>query len=239
MTLSHSPKQNRILGHLPQADYARLLPDLELISIPIGEGIYSPHTPITHLYFPVDCIIARLYELESGTSVKTSVTGNEGMVGISYILGSEKASARAVALSGGDAFRIKAPLLKKEFETAGGLQRLLLRFTQALIIQTEQIAIGNQHHKIEQRLCHFLLMTLDRLPDNELHITHEQVSIFLGVRRESISLAAQKLETIGAIQYRRGHLTVVNRRELEELAGESYAIVSEEYERLHEMFAPG
>jgi CRP-like cAMP-binding protein len=233
MTLSHSPKQNRILASLPLADYDRLLPDLELVNIPVGEGIYEPDIRITHLYFPIDCIIARLYVLENGVTAKTSVTGNEGMVEIAYVLGSETTSARAVALSGGGAFRIRAPLLKKEFETGGALQRLLLRLTQALIVQTEQIAIS-QHHMIEQRLCHFLLMTLDRLSDNKLHITHEQVSIFLGVRRESITMAAQKLEAIGAIQYRRGHLTVINRTELEECAGESYAVVSKEYERLSE-----
>lgn len=234
MTLSHSPKQNRILAVLPPADYSRLLANLELVNIPVGEGIYEPDIRITHLYFPIDCIIARLYELENGASTKTSVTGNEGMVGIFYLLGSESTAARAVVLSGGSAFRIKAPLLKKEFECGGNLQRLLLRFTQALIIQTERIAIGNRHHTIEQRLCHFLLMTLDRLSGNELHITHEQVSIFLGVRRESITMAAQKLEITGAIQYRRGHLTVVNRQELEEIAGENYTVVSKEYERLLE-----
>jgi CRP-like cAMP-binding protein len=235
MITSHSPKQNRILAALPPADYARLLPDLELVNLPVGEGVYEPDIYITHLYFPIDCIIVRLYELEDGASAQTSVTGNEGMVEISYVLGSEVTSARAVALSGGSAFRIKAPLLKKEFESAGDLQRQLLRFTQALIIQTEHISVGNRHHTIEQRLCHFLLITLDRLSGNELHITHEQVGIFLGVRRESITMAAQKLEAMGAIQYRRGHLTVVNRQELEELAGENYAIVSREYERLQEM----
>jgi CRP-like cAMP-binding protein len=231
MDTSHSPKQNHILGVLPPSDYARLLPDLELVNLPVGKGIYEPHIRITHVYFPIDCIIARLYEQEDGASAQTSVTGNEGMVGISYVLGSESTSARAVALNGGSAFRIKASLLKKEFECGGNLQRLLLRFTQALIIQTEQISIGNRHHTIEQRLCLFLLMSLDRMSGNELYITHEQVSIFLGVRRESITTAAQKLEATGAIQYRRGHLTVVNRRELVELAGEIYALVSKEYER--------
>jgi CRP-like cAMP-binding protein len=231
MITSHSPKQNRILAVLPPAEYARLFPDLELVNVSTGEGIYEPNIRITHLYFPIDCIIARLYELEDGASAQTSITGNEGMVGISYVLGNESTPARAVALSGGSAFRIKAPLLKKEFECGGNLQRLLLRFTQAMIIQTEQISIGNRHHTIEQRLCLFLLMTLDRMSGNELYITHEQVSIFLGVRRESITIAAQKLEAMGAIQYRRGHLTVVNRQELEELAGENYALVSKEYER--------
>ena len=226
--------QNRILAALSQADYARLLPDFELVNLPVGEGIYEPDINITHLYFPIDCIIARLYELESGASVKTSVTGCEGMVEISYVLGSERTPARAVVLSGGSAYRIKAPLLKKEFDGGEELRGLLLRFTQALIIQTEQITIGNRHHSIEQQLGHFLLMILDRLSGNELQITHSQVSIFLGVRRETITMAAQKLEAMGAIQYRRGHIAVVNRTQLEELAGENYAVVSEEYRRLQE-----
>ncbi len=233
MVRAHSLKQNRILDVLAVADYDRLLPDLELATIPVGEVIYEPDIRITHLYFPVDCVISRLYELESGASVNTSLTGNEGMVGISYVLGSESTSARAVAISGGSAFRIKAPLLKKEFERAEDLQRRLLRFAQALIVQTEQISIGNQHHTVEQRLSHFLLMILDRISGNELHITHEQVGIFLGVRRESITTAAQKLEITGAIECRRGHMRVTGREKLEGFAGENYALVSKEYEHLH------
>jgi CRP-like cAMP-binding protein len=234
-----TPRQNRILGSLPMADYSRLLPYLELVTIPAGGEISAPDTRITHLYFPVDCVIARLYPLENGAGVKTSVTGNEGMSEISYLRGSEKASARTVALSGGCAFRIEAPLLKKEFDARGALHRLLLRFTQALLIQTEQTAISYQHLTIEQRLCQFLLMTLDRLPGNELHITHEQVSILLGVRRESINLAAKKLEAAGAIRYRRGHLLIMNRKKLEDLAGHNYMLVSQEYERLLDISRPG
>ncbi len=232
MVLSHDTTQNRILAGLSPADYERLLPALELVNLAVGDGIYEPDTLITHLYFPVNCIIARLYELDTGASVQTSVTGNEGMIGISYLLGSESTSARTVALKGGGALRIKAPLLKKEFECGETLQRLLLRFAQALIIQTEQIAIGNQHHTIEQRLSHFLLMILDRMSGNELHITHEQVGIFLGVRRESVTTAAQKLETTGAIECRRGHMSVTDRRQVETLAGENYVLIRKEYERL-------
>ncbi len=232
MVLSHDPTQNRILAGLSPADYGRMLPVLELVNLRVGEGIYEPGSRITHLYFPVDCIIARLYELDTGASMQTSVTGNEGMVDISYLLGSESTSARTVALKGGGALRIKAPLLKKEFECGGALQRLLLRFAQALIVQTEQIAIGNQHHTIEQRLSHFLLMTLDRMSGNELHITHEQVGIFLGVRRESITTAAKKMETTGAIECRRRHVSVTDRRQVETLAGENYVLIRNEYERL-------
>jgi CRP-like cAMP-binding protein len=232
MVLLHDPTQNRILAGLSPAEYERLAPALELVNLRVGEGIYEPDLCITHLYFPMDCIIARLYELDTGASMQTSVTGNEGMVGIPYLLGSESASARTVALKGGRALRIKAPLLKREFECGGTLQRLVLRFAQALIIQTEQIAIGNQHHTIEQRLSHFLLMTLDRMSGNELHIIHEQVGIFLGVRRESVTTAAQKMETAGAIECRRGHMSVVDRMQVETLAGENYVLIRNEYERL-------
>ena len=227
-------KQNRILGILPAPVYARLLSDLELVSLSPGQGIYEPDIHITHLYFPIDCIVARLCELKSGAAFQTSVTGNEGMVGISYLLGCEKTHGRAVALSGGSAFRIKAPLLKKEFESGGELQRLLLRFIEALIVQMEHIAVGARHDSIEQRLCYFLLMNLDRLAGNELFITHEQVSIFLGTRRESITQAAQRLAITGAIRYRRGHLRVINRQELENRAGDSYAVVSREYQYLQQ-----
>jgi CRP-like cAMP-binding protein len=232
------PQQNWILASLPPGEYSRLLPSLELVNIPTGGEISAPDTLITHLYFPVDCVIARLYHLENGAGVKTSVTGNEGMSDVSYLLGSEKASARIVALSGGRAFRIEAPLLKKEFDSKGALHRLLLQFMRVLLIQTEQMAVGNHYLTIEQRLCQFLLMILDRSPGNQLHITHEQVSILLGVRRESITLAAKKLESVEAIRYRRGHMTIMDRKKLEELAGYSYALVCREYARLHEVAQP-
>jgi CRP-like cAMP-binding protein len=232
------PQQNRILASLPFADYSRLMPYLELVSIPIGGEISAPDTVITHLYFPVDCIIARLYHLENGVGIKTSVTGYEGMSEISYLLGSEKASARIMALSGGHAFRIKAPLLKKEFDTRGALHCVLLQFMQALLIQTERMAVSNHYLTIEQRLCQFLLMILDRSAGNQLHITHEQVSVLLGVRRESITLAAKKLEAAEAIRYRRGHITIMNRKKLEELAGDNYALVCKAYAHLHEVAQP-
>lgn len=233
-----TPRQNRILASLPAADYSRLLPCLELVDIPVGGEISAPDTFITHLYFPVDCVIARLYYLDNGAGVKTSVTGNEGMSEVSYLLGSERTSARIVALSGGRAFRIKAPLLKKEFDHRGALHRLLLQFMQTLLIQTEQMAVGNHHLTIEQRLCQFLLMILDRSPGNQLRVTHEQVSILLGVRRESITLAAKKLESVEAIRYRRGHMTITDRKKLEELAGDSYMLVCREYARRHEVADP-
>ena len=239
MTTSYNPRQNRLLTGLSPVAYARLLPNLELVYISAGDGIYEPEVRITYLYFPIDCIIASMGELESGAAFQTSFTGNEGIVGISYLLGCERANTREVALTGGSAFWIKASLLKKEFDAGGKPQYLLLRFTEALIIQMTQIAVSARFHTIEQQLCYFLLMSLDRLPGNELRITHAQVAIFLGIRRESISVAAQKLETTtGAINYRRGHLTVVNRQELESRAGGNYAVVSKAYQHLQQSTAP-
>ena len=232
MTISSNLRQNRILAGLPSADYARLLPDLEQVSIPAGERIYKPDVRITHLYFPIDCIIAALNVLQNGAAIRTSVTGNEGMIGLSYILGYECTHVRVVALTGGKAFRIRASLIKKEFNSGRALRHVLMRFTHALIMQMGHIAVGARDHTIVQQLCHFLLMILDRLSGNGLHITHKQLSIFLGANRESITLAVQKLETTGAIQHRRGHLTVVNRQELEDRVGGSYAMVTNEYQRL-------
>jgi len=226
ITSRRNPKQNRILSALSPSVFERLLPDLELVYISAGEGIYGPGIHITYLYFPIDCIAASIGELASGETLRTFITGNEGIVGISYLLGAENAQARMVAISSGTAFRIKASLLKREFAAGGELQLLLLQFTHTLIVQTTLIAMGARHYSIEQQLCIFLLMSLDRLPGNNLCVTHDQASILLGARRESVTLAARKLGITGAINYRRGHLTVVNRRELECRAGESYALLS-------------
>jgi len=228
-TLSNSPPQNRILAALSRPVYERLLADLELVYICVGEDIYEPDIPVAYLYFPVDCIVACIAELADGATLLTSMIGQEGMVGISYLLGSEKAPVRAVALSGGRALKIKSSALKKEFDSEDKLQRLLLRFTQTLILQTTHIAIGARYDSIEQQLCGFLLMTLDRLPTNELHITHQQVSVMLGVRRETITDLSQKLQMTGAITSRRGHLTIVDRQELESRTGESYTAANKEY----------
>ncbi|PTR17211.1 CRP-like cAMP-binding protein [Nitrosospira sp. Nsp2] len=229
-----SPRQNPLLAVLPCVDYARLLPDFQLVRLPVGESIYEINAPIARLHFPTDCIAVSLHKLKNGASVTTSATGSEGMVGISCIPGSQNALAPVVVLSEGSAFQIKAALLKKEFQCGGNFHRLLLRFTVALLTQTEQIAVGNCHNNIEQRLSHFLLIIVDRHPHDELYTTHEQVAIFLAVRREGISMATKKLEAIGAVRCRRGHITVCNRREWEELAGEGYAAVAKEYRRLHE-----
>jgi DNA-binding transcriptional regulator YhcF (GntR family) len=232
MTLSLSPKQNQILAGLPPAAYARLLSALELVSLSGGEEVYKLGTHITHLYFPVDCIIAHLNVMQSGATIRTSITGNEGVVGVSYLLGSERTHARMATISGGNAFRIEGPLIKRQFNSASALRHVLLRFTHALITQMGHIAVGARDHTIVQQLCHFLLMALDRLSGNRLQITHRQLAILLGANRESITLAVQKLETTGAIQHQRGQLMVVNRQELEDLVGQSYTMVANEYRSL-------
>jgi CRP-like cAMP-binding protein len=229
MTPSNTPPQNRILAALSLSVYEQLQPDLELVSIRVGDEIHAPGIPISHLYFPLDCIVACVAELSDGETLLTSLTGPEGMVGISCLLGYGSAPARVVALSGGSALRIKSPVLKKEFDAVGELQRLVLGFTHARILQKAYIAMGARYDSIEQQLCGFLLMALDRLPAQGLHITHEQVSIMLGVRRESITVVSQKLGMTGAIHYRRGHLTVVDRKVLESRTGASYAIASMAY----------
>jgi CRP-like cAMP-binding protein len=236
MTSQNNPGQNRILSALPPLILDRLSPDLELVFISAGERIYEPGIPITYLYFPIDFIAISIRELAGGETFQTSITGNEGMVGISFLLGSENAQLRTVALSAGIAFRIKASLLKREFSAGGELRDLLLRFIHALLAQTALIATAARHYSIEQQLCIFLLMCLDRLPGNKLCLTHDQLSVLLGSRRESVSMAARKLGVCGAIHYRRGRLTVLNRQELEYRAGKSYALLSKEYRLGHESF---
>lgn len=228
----HSPKQNRILAALPPEDYARLLPFLELTPMPLGQIIYEPGSPISHAYFPATSIVAPLYCVENGASVRLSIIGNEGLTGISSLLGGASTPAGVVVQSRGNGYRIKMNTLKKEFDLQGKLQHLVLRFTQALMTQTAQNAVCNRHHNIEQQLCRFLLMSLDRLPGTELQMTHEQIAVMLGVRRESVTQAALKLQTIGAIQYSRGHITVLDREELEDSVCECYPVVNDEYERL-------
>ena len=231
MSILHSPKQNQLLAALPADEYARLLPHLELMDLPLGQVIYEPNTRISHLYFPTTCIIARMYELESGISRQVSMIGNEGVTGVSLLLGSETTPATVTVQSPGYSYRIKASILKKEFESAGFLQQLLLRFSQALLFQTEQCAVDHRQ-TVEQQLSRFLLMSQDRLAVASLPMTHELVGAMLGVRRESVTQAAQALQAEGAIQYRRGHITVVNRALLEARATEGYSVVKKIYQRL-------
>ncbi|SFU43663.1 Crp/Fnr family transcriptional regulator [Nitrosospira multiformis] len=232
MLSPHSPKQNRLLAALPPEDYARLLPYLEFMPMPVGQTIYEPGAIITHSYFPTTSIVAPLYSVESGASVRLSIIGNEGLTGISSLLGGTSTPAGVVVQSAGSGYRMKTGVLKKEFDRQGKLQYLVLRFTQALMTQTAQNAVCNRHHNIEQQLCRFLLMNLDRLPGHELQMTHEQIAVMLGVRRESVTQAALKLQTIGAIQYSRGHIAVMDREELEDSVCECYSVVNDEYDRL-------
>ncbi|MEO8991901.1 MAG: Crp/Fnr family transcriptional regulator [Nitrosospira sp.] len=236
MPPSQSPKQNRMLAALSLADYTHLLPLLELVTMPAGYVIYEIGLPIRYLYFPTTCIVTRLYETENGACTQIGIIGNEGFADISALFGGENSHARLVVQNTGEAYRIKASLLKNEFEKGVELRHLLLRFAHALMVQTEQIAVSNRYHTVDQQLACFLLMSLDRLSGDELHITHEQAGIMLGVRRESITVAANKLQMTGAIHCRRGHIAIADRQQLEASAGENYQIVKEEYELLQETY---
>lgn len=227
-----NPKQNRILAALPAENYARLLPYLESIFMPLGHVIYEPGASITHLYFPTTSIVAPVYGGDNGAAVRLAIIGHEGLTGISSLLGSSGTPTGVVVQSAGNGYRVKANVLQKEFDLRGKFQQLVLHYTQALITQTAQNAVCNRHHNIEQQLGRFLLMSLDRLSGDELQITHEQLAIMLGVRRESVTQAALKLQAIGAIRYSRGHITVVDREELEDSVCECYAVVNNEYDRL-------
>lgn len=231
MSILHSPKENQLIAALPVGEYTRLLPFLELADMPLGQVIYEPNARISHVYFPATSIVARMYELESGISRQVSMIGNEGLTGMSLLLGSDSTPARVIVQNPGYGYRIKATVLKEEFESEGALQRLLLRFSQALLLQTEQWAVAGSQ-TIEQQLCRFLLMTRDRLFSDSLVMTHELVGNMLGVRRESVTQAAQTLQAIGAIQYRRGHITILNRELMEDRVSDGYAVLKEEYNRL-------
>jgi CRP-like cAMP-binding protein len=228
----HSPKQNRILAALAAEDYARLLPYMELIATPVGQVINKPGASVTHLYFPTTSIVAPVCSIENGASVRLAIIGNEGFTGTSCLFGGDGMSTGVIVQSAGNGYRVKATVLQKEFDRRGKFQQLALHYTQALITQTAQNAVCNRHHNIEQQLGRFLLMSLDRLSSDEMQMTHEQIAMMLGVRRESVTQAALKLQTIGAIRYSRGHITVVDREELEDSVCECYAVVNCEYHRL-------
>ena len=227
-----SPRQNHLLASLPAADYERLLPDLELIPMPLGWAVYEAGGPQGYVYFPTTSIVSLLYVMESGASAEIAITGNEGLVGISLFMGGESTPSRAVVQSAGHSYRLKASVLKKEFAVGGALQHLALRFTQALITQMAQTAVCNRHHSVEQQLCRWLLLSLDRLPSNELAMTQELIANMLGVRREGVTEAAGKLQEAGLIRYSRGHITVLDRPNLEKRVCECYAVVKREMDRL-------
>jgi len=232
MSSLHSPKQNHLLDALPAEDYARLLPDLELVAMPLGWAIYESGSHMDHLYFPTTSIVSLLYVTENGASAEIAITGNEGLIGISLFMGGESTPSRAVVQSGGDGYRLKEGILKREFALGGHLQHLALRYTQALITQMSQTAVCNRHHSVDQQLCRWLLLSLDRLQGNELRMTQELISNMLGVRREGVTEAAGKLQAAGLIHYSRGKITVLDRPGLEQRVCECYAVVKKEFDRL-------
>lgn len=227
-----TPRQNHLLEALPATDYQRLAPHLELIKMPLGEALCESGGRLQYVYFPTTSIISLLYVMEDGASAEIAVVGNEGVLGISLFMGGETTPSRAVVQSAGEGYRLSATLLKQEFNRAGPLMRLLLRYTQALITQMAQTAVCNRHHSVEQQLCRWLLLSLDRLSGNELTMTQELIADMLGVRREGVTEAAGKLQRAGLIEYSRGHIKVLNRPGLEKRVCECYQVVKTEFDRL-------
>ena len=228
----HSPNQNHLLAALPAAEFARLAAHLELVPMRLGDMLYEPGQQLQHAYFPTTCIVSMHYVMESGASAESAGVGNEGVVGISLFMGGNTTPSSAVVQTAGHAYRLGRRLLESEFKDAGLLQRLLLRYTQALITQICQTAVCNRHHSVEQQLCRWLLVTLDRIPSGEFVMTQELVASMLGVRREGITDAAGRLQHAGFIRYRRGQIAVLRRSGLEGRACECYAVVKKELGRL-------
>ena len=232
MSSPHNPSQNRLLAALPTAEFERLLPQLELVPMRLGDLLCESGDQLQHAYFPTSAIVSLHYVMESGATVEVAGVGNEGMLGISLFMGGDTTPSRAVVQSAGFGYRLRAGVLKGEFERGGPLQHLLLRYTQALITQMAQTAVCNRHHAIEQQLCRWLLLSLDRLPSNELTMTHELIADMLGVRREGVTEAAGKLQAAGLIHYNHGKITVLDRAKLEARVCECYRVVKRESDRL-------
>jgi len=226
------PLSNHLLAAFPAAERERLFPQLELEPMPLGKILYESGDVLRHVYFPTNSIVSLLYVLEDGASAEISVVGNEGLIGIALFMGGETTSSRALVQSAGFAYRLSGEELKDEFHRNGEVQVLLLRYTQALITQMAQTAVCNRHHSVDQQLCRWLLLSLDRLPSNQLLMTQELIANMLGVRREGVTEAAGKLEKLGVIRYARGHITVLDRPRLEQLCCECYAVVKKESDRL-------
>jgi CRP-like cAMP-binding protein len=228
----HSPTHNDLLAALPPEDLRRLLPDLELTPLPLGMAVYESGGRLDYVYLPIDSIVSLLYVMKDGASAEIAVVGHEGLVGIALFMGGETTPSRAVVQSAGFGYRLRAPLLKEEFNRAGPVLRLLLRYTQALITQMTQTAVCNRHHSIEQQLCRWLLLSLDRLSSSSLTMTQELIANMLGVRREGVTVAARNLQRAGLIRYSRGRIDVLDRPGLEKTVCECYAVVKTEFERL-------
>jgi CRP-like cAMP-binding protein len=231
MPISPDPRQNHLLAALPDAEWQRWLPQLELVEMPLGEVLYESGSTLGHVYFPTSAIVSLLYVMEDGASAEIAVVGNEGIVGISLFMGGESTPSRAVVQSAGQGFRLKAQTIKEEFKRAPVLH-LLLRYTQALITQMAQTAVCNRHHSLDQQLCRWLLLSLDRLRGDVLVMTQELIANMLGVRREGVTEGALRLQKVGLIRYARGRITVLDRAGLERRTCECYAVVKKEYDRL-------
>jgi CRP-like cAMP-binding protein len=232
MPAAHDPRQNNLLAALPATDFERLQPHLALVPLPLGEALYESGIELRHVYFPTDSIVSLLYVMSDGASAEIAVVGNDGVIGVSLFMGGETTPSRAVVQSAGYAYRLTGQLLKEEFLRAGAMQHLLLRYTQALLTQMAQTAVCNRHHSLDQQLCRWLLLSLDRLASNKLVMTQELIANMLGVRREGVTEAAGNLQLAGLIHYSRGHITVLDRAGLEARTCECYAVVKTECDRL-------
>ena len=226
------PKDNHLLAALSEPTLAALLPYLEQVQLPLGMVVYESGGAQRYVYFPTSSIVSLLYVLANGSSAEIAVTGSEGLVGISLFMGGETTPSRAVVQSAGWGYRLRGEVLRKEFESGGALQHLLLRYTQALITQMTQTAVCNRHHAVDQQLCRWLLLSLDRLPGDELLMTQELIANMLGVRREGVTAAASSLQRAGAIRYVRGRIEIIDRGGLERRVCECYSVVKKEYDRL-------
>lgn len=232
MSVAQIPLNNRLLAALPPEAQKRIFPHLKPVQLPLGTVVYEAGQHVDYVYFPADCIISLLYVMVDGASAEISVVGNEGIVGIAVFMGGESTPSRAIVQSGGSAFRLPAAELRKEFNSHPDMRMLMLRYTQALITQMAQTAVCNRHHSIDQQLCRWLLLSLDRLSSNSLTMTQELIANMLGVRREGVTEAAGKLQRLGVITYQRGHITVLDRPQLERLCCECYKVVKREADRL-------
>jgi CRP-like cAMP-binding protein len=232
MPISAEQRENSLLAALPDPEWQRWEPLLQPVDMPLGEVLYESGATLTHVYFPTTSIVSLLYVMENGASAEIAVVGNEGVVGVALFMGGESTPSRAVVQSAGLGFRLKAQLMKDEFNRAGPVLHLLLRYTQALITQMAQTAVCNRHHSLDQQLCRWLLLSLDRVRANELAMTQELIANMLGVRREGVTEAALRLQHAGLISYARGHISVLDRPGLEKRTCECYAVVKKEYERL-------
>ena len=227
-----NPRNNHVLAALPDPVWERLSCHFEWVKMPLGQVLYESGATLSHVYFPTTAIVSLLYVLKNGASTEIAVVGNEGIVGISLFMGGGSTTSRAVIQSAGSGFRLKAQVMKDEFQRAGPVMHVLLRYTQALITQMAQTAVCNRHHSLDQQLCRWLLLSLDRIQSNELAMTQDLIANMLGVRREGVTVAALSLQSAGLIRYARGHITVLDRDGIEKRSCECYAVVKKEYNRL-------